>query len=279
VVDPPDDEGAEARRDGFVQDGADLAGGLAAVAISAVGTPAFGVVGGVAVARLVRLGVEVWDRMIEPRQRRRASGAWLAAVGRAKEKEEHGDVPRDDGFLEPDELGESPASELMEGAMIHAANAYQQRKVPYIGFLWSSILYRPDVSWEYGHYLLGLTDRLTYRQLVALAFFAEHERGDRLTRLGADRQVEATPFREGLGVELEALGELSLLGYWQREGEVAKPGRTYGGGGVLTDFESAGMLLVAALMPAGRDLVELMELHRIPADEKEHIFELMQPSQ
>jgi hypothetical protein len=133
VADRPDDQADEERRDAFAQDGADLAGGLANLAISVVTNPVLGVVGGVAVARLVRLGLDVWDRMIEPRQRRRVSGAWEAGIGRAVERAQEGDVPRSDGFLEPDEFGESPGSELMEGVMIHAANAYQQRKVPYIG--------------------------------------------------------------------------------------------------------------------------------------------------
>jgi hypothetical protein len=132
------------------------------------------------------------------------------------------------------------------------------------------------VSPAYGHHLLGLADRLTYRKLVALAFFAENGRTPRLITLDAKRKAEGiTPFGEGLGSELDELGELSLLGYYQDPEFVAKPSRTYGGGERLGDFE--GHLDAAALMPTGRDLYELMELHRIPEHETDHIFNLMQP--
>jgi hypothetical protein len=58
--------------------------------------------------------------------------------------------------------------------MLHAASAYQERKVPYIGFLWASLLFRPDLSLDYAHVLLRLADRVSYRQLQVIAFLAEN---------------------------------------------------------------------------------------------------------
>jgi hypothetical protein len=117
----------------------------------------------------------VWEGLLEPRRQRRAAGAFEVAVGRAVERLNTGEAPREDGFISNDDS--APGWELLEGAMVHAASAYQERKVPYIGFLWSSLLFRPDISPDYGHYLTGLVDRLTYRQLVAIAFIAEQGQG------------------------------------------------------------------------------------------------------
>ena len=112
---------------------------------------------------------------------------------------------------------------------------------------------------------------------MAIGFFGEEGRGDRVTSLAADREVAPTPFGENLGVELEQLGYMGLLGYWQTDNHVTRPARTFGGGGMLTDFEDTDGLMRAALMPTGRDLFSLMELDRISPAEKDRILELMKP--
>jgi hypothetical protein len=184
---------------------------------------------------------------------------------------EAGEQPRSDGFLEADEEGNSAGSELLEGAMIHAANAYQQRKVPYIGFLWSSLLFRSDVSPDYGHFLLNFADRLTYRQLQAIAFFAENAGAVELNRLEAEREYRGHwPFANGLGVELSEGGDLGVFGIEQAGGAVAHPRGGYG----ANDIESSPLSNVA-LTPLGRNLYELMELHRIPTEEKDRILDLI----
>ena len=184
---------------------------------------------------------------------------------------QEGEIPRSDGFLEADDEGNSAGSELLEGAMIHAANAYQQRKVPYIGFLWSSLLFRSDVSPDYGHFLLSLADRLTYRQLQAIAFIAENAGREQLARLEAEREHKGGwSFANGLGVELNEAGDVGLFGIEQASGAVTHPRATMSSAGI----ESA-QLSKIGLTPLGRNLYELMELHRIPEEEKNRILDLI----
>ena len=155
--------------------------------------------------------------------------------------------------------------------MLHAASAYQERKVPYIGFLWASLLFRPDLSLDYAHVLLRLADRVSYRQLQVIAFLAENAGSEGLSRLQTKREEEGHwSFSNGLAVELAELGDLSLFGFRQEDGSVPRPAGTYGGG----DPESLN-LHVFALTPLGKDVYDLMELQRIPAEEKEHIFDLI----
>jgi hypothetical protein len=257
----------------FIDDGSAIAGGLAGLAITAVAGPVAGVGGGVAVARVAKtVGLAVWERLLEPLQRRRAAGVFAVAVGRAEERLDSGETVRSDGFLDTDREGNSPASELLEGTMIHAANAYQERKVPYMGFLWSSLLFRADITQDYAHLLLRLADRLTYRQLQALAYFAENANSDELTRLEAKREEEGHwPFADGLGIELNELGgDLGLLGLAQADGTVIRVAGTWNGG----DLERANLWQIA-VTSLGRNLYELMELGRIPEQEKRRILDLI----
>jgi hypothetical protein len=218
----------------FIDDGAALAGGFAGLAATGIAGSVVGVAGGVLVTRIARsLASAVWERLLEPFQRRRASEAFDVGVGRAIQRMQGGEQPRRDGFLEADHEENAPAWELLEGAMIHAANAYQQRKVPYIGFLWSSLLFRSDLSPDYGHFLLNLADRLTYRQLQAIAFFAENAGSDDLARLQAEREQQGGWwFADGLGVELNEGGDVGLFGIKQASGAVTHPRGTMGSGGI-----------------------------------------------
>jgi hypothetical protein len=268
---------AEERRQGtrvpdLIEDGAALAQGYAGLALTALAGPAAGVPGGIFVHRVARsLGLAVWRRL-DRRQRRRAAGAFEVAVDRAKERIDQGERPRDDGFLGPDEA--APGWELLEGAMIHAANAYRERKVPYIGFLWSSFLFRPDIAPDYADVLLRLANRVSYRQLVALAFFAENAGSRALIDLDTEREMERWPFAQGLARELDELGDqLDLIGIEQRDGSIANPLSTMD----APRIEQQDLARVV-LTTVARDLYELMELSRIPEDEKQAIFSLMERS-
>jgi hypothetical protein len=275
----PGDNGEEedaARTRELIEAGGDLAGGLIGGGLGLLGGPlgvALGAGGGVLVSRLVKkVGAEIHERILGPRQVERVGVALAAAGGQITKRLESGDALRDDGFFVEEDPEHSPAAELLEGVLLRAADAYQQRKVPYIGFLWASLLFRPDITPDYGHLLLRLADRLTYRQLQALAFFAENANSDELTQLEGRREEEGHwAFADGLGIELNELGgDLGLLGVAQADGTVIRSAGTYNGG----DLERVNLWNIA-LTPLGRNLYELMELDRIPTQEKEGILKLI----
>src|SRR3954470_22997587 len=89
-----------------------------------------------------------------------------------------GDELRDDNLFDPGPDGRPDAEEVLEGTLLTAANAYEERKVPLIGRLWANLAFDATVSARHANYLLRLTDRLTYGQLVALAFFHEAQSGE-----------------------------------------------------------------------------------------------------
>ena len=278
MTDGADDRQAE-RAAEFIEGGGDLAGALAGGAVGSLGGPAGlvgGAVAGVAVTRVVKcVGAELYARVFGPRQRDRAGAALYLAVERIRERSREGESPREDGFFEPEDFERSAGEELLEGVLLQAANAYQERKVPYLSSFYASIALRSDISPAYAHILLRLVERLTYRQLVALAFFVENAGSDELAQLQGRREVEGRwPFADGLGRELEDLGggDLGLLGIAQADGTVIRADRTWG----HNDFEQQHELGNVAPTPLGRDVYELMELARIDAAEKRAIFSLLE---
>ena len=82
------------------------------------------------------------------------------ATLRAQERLEDGETPRDDGFFDPGIEGhDAPAEELLEGALLFAANAYEQRKVPLIGRLYASLVFT-SIPVAHANWLLRLAERL-----------------------------------------------------------------------------------------------------------------------
>jgi hypothetical protein len=61
--------------------------------------------------------------------------------------------------------------------MLAAADAWEQRKVPYLGRLFSGTSFDSNVSVGESNYLLRLATRLTYRQLVLLRFWVAAQGG------------------------------------------------------------------------------------------------------
>lgn len=153
----------------LIEGGSELAGAVAGSAIGLVGGPA-GAVGGAAAGVLVvralkRVGYEIHERVLAPRQRLRTGAAYAYAADEVNARLMNGELPRDDGFFE----GERPSGEeLLEGVLLQASDAYEEQKLPHLGRLYASFVF-DDIPPAYAHYLLRLSERLTYRQFVLLA--------------------------------------------------------------------------------------------------------------
>jgi hypothetical protein len=222
--------------------GIDLAGALAGGGIGLVGGPAgvfAGAAVGVAVTHTLRaVGEEIGERALAPRQQERVGALWLLVDKEIRERLARGEVPRQDWF--EDQIGgiRSDAEELLEGALLHAADEYQESKLRYRAHLYAALCFRPDVSSGFAHYLLKLADQLTYRQYCMLALFAD----DRLAELRRDanhthgsteegsNDVSRSRPHPGAIAELDQLGNQSVLGFIQEDTSVAHFAAVLGGG-------------------------------------------------
>jgi hypothetical protein len=203
----------------------------------------------------------------------RIGAAYAYAIVRIRELRGLGQEPRTDGFFDQPEDGRgSDAEELLEAVMLAAGSASQERKVPYIGRLFGSLAFRPDISPGYGHFLARLANRLTYRQFVATAFIGAEQSVDKLVRLDSDRQYQGHwSFSERLGPELDELADLAIIGIETSDRRIVKPSGRWAGG----DIENLEALGNLRLMEMGRDLYDLMGLAQISTDEQERIYGLM----
>lgn len=243
---------------------------LSALAAAGVGL-AFGPPGALAVAaaapaisRALRwAGGEIRTRLLSSKEEARIGTAFVVALGRIEERLQAAEQPRQDGLFRP---GEDPEG-LLEGSLLSAARSYDEKKVPFIGAFYASFVFAADVSPVTAHYLLRLLDRLTYRQLCALAYLADPKRRSEREEIQATASEEGDRTSATLSAELNDMANLGLIGYGQEDGSVANPLGTYGGGRV-----SASSLARTVPTELGNTLARMAELRRVPEQDQRHVI-------
>ncbi len=246
----------------------DLIGALVGGAVGLVGGPVGsmgGAAAGVVVTKTIRrVGVEVYDRLVVPRQRERVGAVLAVALDDASHRADCGEHIRDDGFFDSTEGRRSQADELLEGVLLQAANAYEERKLRHLGAILPSLAVRSDISPADGHWLARLADRLTWRQLVVLSIFSDPPE-DTFARRDLDQEEAGrNSLQTGLGEEAQELGNLGLLGETINDGEVVRAGTTIRGAEGLTGVPMA----LWRLTGPGTMLLEVARLETIPESDR-----------
>lgn len=159
----------------LIHSGSELTGAATGAAIGLFGgTPATVIGGAAAGAALTRVlkkvGSDIKQRLIGPREEIRAGAAFTYAITGISEGISSGLVLREDEFFTKNNNGERiPAEEILEGVLLKARDAYEEKKVKLLGTLYASIAFTPAISPSYANQLINLAGQLTYRQLVALS--------------------------------------------------------------------------------------------------------------
>jgi len=265
----------------LVQSTSAVGGALAGTAATLIAGPFVGSAAGELTARvLLHVGAEIEKRLLAPGQEKRVAEAYASASEGIEAHLEDGDAPRD-GFYNSSEDG-GTAGELLEGVLLTAADAWEQRKVPYIGRLFAEVSFDSSVNLPDANYLLRLADQLTYRQLQLLAFW------HRIDSLDLSETInfmvdDGTPHRlhratDALQAEMEDLRSLGLVGAERKDGNSGSPDPTWEGIADVGTLKRASLTDIH-LTTLGETLHKLMVLDEIPVRETEEIVtELRGPS-
>jgi hypothetical protein len=120
---------------------------------------------------LLAVGRAVVQRL-DNRGAMQVGGAIAVIESDAQERRERGESPGDDAFFDSRGEMRPEAEELLEGVLLHAANTYEERKLPFLAHLYDGVAHDANVAAADALYLVRAADQLTYRQLAGLAVFA-----------------------------------------------------------------------------------------------------------
>ncbi len=205
--------------------------------------------------------------MLGPREQTRIGAALAFATTRIAEQIESGHLPRQDQFFQSDNENQDrrpPAEELLEGILLKARDAYEEKKIPLMGNLYANIGFSSEISPIYAGYLIKLAGELSYNQLVALVVGRDTANKARL-RNRAYRHD--SPAVEALGLNGQGL-LTEIYDLYQR--------------GLVNGGDGSAWLSVPDVVPtynvqgAGDVLAQLMELdNSIPEEDRERFYSIM----
>ncbi len=253
-----------------------MVGAVAGGAIGLIAPPPFGpLVGGgagVALSRAFRVvGNQVIDRFSAPREATRVGGALAVAAQQIEERLVALEMLRQDGFFDairPD-TGRTAAEEVLEGVLRHAADAYEEKKVRYLGTIYATAAFDSSYGAAELHLLLKLFDRITYRGLVLLGIVGTRDYEDRL------RDAQVHEIADGnfsidaayeLVAEIDALAAENLIGVGQEDGSVVNYASVMNGGTLKKFLERA------RLTELGRRLYTACQLDSISTQERDELL-------
>lgn len=242
--------------------GAEIAGGVAgaAVGLLAAGPPgalAGGASGPLITMALKRLGAEVSQRLLAPREQKRIGATLAFAVNRIKERLDQNDKLRDDGFFDRRLSSPSTAEEVFEGVVLAAQREHEERKLPFMGNLMANLAFHPEIDRGYANYLIKLAEGLSFRQLSLLLLFALRDKSS----------LRQTDYRSTQSFSLPLVGILHEILELEQKGLIASGEATLG----VTDIAPARM----NTQGAGSTLVQLMELQKLPLTDLRASSELL----
>ncbi len=200
--------------------------------------------------------------------------AYETTVKEIKMRLEAGDQLRSDGFFDDKDEDGGPAGELLEGVLLSAADAWERRKVPYIGRLFSRASFNTNVGVGESNYLLRLGNRLTYRQLVLMRFWVAAQGGryeESLMSLGIDQDAQGGSPTPALASELDDLMSAGLVGVQRSDGTIGPPDPTIEGIADVGSLKGTDLAKVC-LTPLGSSLHDLLGLDHVPSEDLDEVL-------
>lgn len=188
--------------------GVDLTGAAAGGFVGyLVGGPAGALGGALTTTGVVWAVKEFASRFLSRREEVRVGGVVLFAAQHLDELLREGATLRDDGFFDDDHLGRNRGREVAEGVLLAARSAFEERKVRHLGRLLANVAVHPEVDAELASYMLGLAERMTWRQYVLIEAVARQADGGQALPSGevSDAAGDWGPF--GARSELSRLFE------------------------------------------------------------------------
>ena len=153
--------------------GTEITGGMIGAALGSlaagpVGAATLGAIGSLAAIALRKIGQDVSERMLGPREKVRIGAVLALASTEIKSRIDAGENIRSDGFFDPKEFGRSNAEEVAESILLKCQREPEEKKLPYMSHLLVNISFDAEINVAKAHQLIKAAEQLTFRQLCIL---------------------------------------------------------------------------------------------------------------
>ncbi len=158
----------------LLKTGADAFGAGIGGLIGLLGGPAGAIGGGVAGVIISRILSEFANRALSDREQARVGAAAGLTILGVQDKINSGQILRQDGFFEPDQINRSKADELFEGILLKCKNEFEEKKIKYISNIYKNVAFDNTVDPNNANQILNSVQQFTYRQLLILSLVGQN---------------------------------------------------------------------------------------------------------
>jgi len=248
----------------LIEAGSEITGGATGAAIGLLfAGPAGSVIGGAIgplVSRvLIQIAEDLQERFLSKREKARIGAVIYYATIKIQEKLEEGNPPRSDEFFQKTSGGRPAAEEIFEGVLLAAKREHEEKKIPFMGYLFANIAFDSRIDKWQANLLIKIAAQISYRQMCLLNLYSNQsiyakkfsDKKDCLSKLSYD-----DPKKSAIKQEIWSLIVEDLLFY---------PGHVpYGG----HSFPSSKI----EIRELGSVVYNLMELWRIDENDMQYNF-------
>lgn len=157
----------------LIDEGAEISGGAIGGALGVIsGDPmlagVLGATGVTAGSALRKIGNEIVDRALGPREQKRV-GAVVSIIAKdIHARASRGERVRNDGFFDSNPNNRSDAEEVAESVLLKCQREPEEKKIVYMGHFFANVAFEPQVSPSMAHQLTKHAELMTFRQFCLL---------------------------------------------------------------------------------------------------------------
>jgi hypothetical protein len=127
-----------------------------------------------ALSPIIERGVKsIIPKSLSEREDVRVEAVFMQVVQKISDKLKQGRAPRADEIYYANEIEIPNAQEVFEGVLLKAREEHQAKKLSFYSNFFANLCFDETINMDHAHYLLGLIERLTYRQIVILAYLSD----------------------------------------------------------------------------------------------------------
>lgn len=129
---------------------------------------------GTALSPIISNGIKnMIPKSLSQREEKRVEIVCMQIKGKISSMLDQGRMPRMDDSYYAYEFEVPNAQEIFEGVILKAREEHQAKKLSIYSNFFANLCFDETINIEHAFYLLGLIERLTYRQLAILAYMSD----------------------------------------------------------------------------------------------------------
>lgn len=199
----------------LIETGSDITGSISGAFIGGafagpIGIIIGGVSGPIITRTFLKIGSEIKQRILGTREEKRIGAAYFFAIEQINRNLSQGKA-LESKIISENSFGRIESEEFLEGVLLTAQKAYEEKKIKHIGSLYANILFLKNSDLSQANFMNSLANKLSFRQFCLLNILHNKISLNVIERIKLDLTSESLIKRQDILCELFDLKSNGLV--------------------------------------------------------------------